>query len=155
MRRYLYLALLVLGTAPGDRAVAADCPETGTFEVVEDTTFWTDRCYAALSGHLPVGGDVGDAETLDRDIDRDGTPERLEVRGSSDIDKLIWVFRRSPAGFRYAGRLSATPSFYVAWDSDDQLIILNVRRMGVDDVWLEHIRYADGRFEVVRRVPMQ
>ena len=53
------------------------------------------------------------------------------------------------------GMLTAHPSFYVAVDQNGELMILNIRRMGYKDVYLDHIQYKDHRFVTIVSLPMQ
>lgn len=91
---------------------------------------------------------------MTRDIDLDGIPEQLEARGTGK-SKQIYVFKTEDSGQIYIGMLTAHPTFYVAVDRDNELVILNVRRMGVNEVYLDRIQYQDRKFVVTGSLLMQ
>ena len=123
-----------------------ECPREATEGLIEDPSAWADRCFMAVNGRPPDTRNVGETDSVSRDLDLDGTPERLEIRGTGNASKSIYVFRQGDAGFEYLGRLDAHPSFTVRLDADGVPTIEYLHRFGVDDVRLKHIQYIDGRF---------
>lgn len=90
-----------------------------------------------------------------RDIDLDGTAELLEIRGVGNRLKQIYVFRQSENAFKYMGQLNAHPEFYVARDSTNKVMLLNIHSLGINEAYLQSIEYIDGEFKVFREVPIQ
>jgi hypothetical protein len=100
----------------------------------------------AITGRLPDPNNLGETGSDARDINLDGTLERLEIRGTGNSAKQIYVFRRVGAAFEYLGRLDAHPSFVVEADTHGVPTIMYVHRFGVDDLRPKRIQYIDGRF---------
>jgi hypothetical protein len=99
----------------------------------------------AVSGRLPVE-DLGETDTVYRDIDLDGTEERLEIRGTGNAAKQIYVFKEAGRGFEYLGRLNAHPSFTVTVDANGTPTIEYLHRFGADEVELKRIQYVNYHF---------
>lgn len=132
-----------------------ECPVRATFEIVDDPSKWADTCFQAANGRLPSSEASGETGSIYRDLNLDGTDERLELRGVGNKLKQIYVFDRADRGFRYIGRLNAAPNFYVARDESNRLVILNIYRAGANEVYLQQIQYQDGEFAVVQQEAMQ
>ena len=128
-----------------------ECPTRGSSETVQDPAMTADRCFVAGSIRLPDAEHLGETASQLRDIDLDGVPERLEIRGAGNASKAIYIFRESPAGYRYLGELNAHPMFFVARDHENKLVILNFLRQGAGEVYLQYIEYLDDEFKVVRQ----
>jgi hypothetical protein len=123
-----------------------ECPKDGTLQIVEDPARWADQCFVALNGRLPDPAHVGETGTISRDIDLDGNPELLEVRGAGNASKQIYAFRKTDEGFRYLGEFDAHPSFVVVADAKGVPTIEYTHRFGVDSSELKRIQYVAGRF---------
>ena len=89
-----------------------ECPDEGTGEAVTDTSAWADKCFSAVNGRMPTY--PAESSTLLRDLDLDGTPERLEARGTGNASKTIYVFRQSAGGNVYLGSFDASLTFEVS-----------------------------------------
>jgi hypothetical protein len=131
-----------------------ECPTRGNMEVIDDPTAWADECFRASNGRNP-SVNSGQKYTMDRDIDLDGIPERLESRGVGNRLKQIYVFKHANDTFRYMGQLHAHPEFFVATDRLNQTYLLNIYRAGAGEVYLQYIEYRDGEFVKVREDLMQ
>jgi hypothetical protein len=101
-------------------------------EVVDDPVKWADSCFQAVNGRLPSSQSSGETDSMYRDLNLDGVEEHLEIRGVGNKLKQIYVFQKAGASFRYMGRLNAHPEFFVARDSSNHLVILNVYRAGAN-----------------------
>jgi hypothetical protein len=106
----------------------------------------------AANGRLPEAGNISESDFDYRDIDLDGAPERLEIRGTGNASKQIYVFRQTEGGFEYLGRLDAHPSFVVSLDARGVPTIEYQHRFGADDVQSKRIQYIDGTFLEVATV---
>ena len=106
----------------------------------------------AMNGRVPDAKNIGESGSEYRDIDLDGTPERLEIRGTGNASKQIYVFRRTESGFEYMGELNAHPSFVVFLDARGVPTIEYQHRFGADDVQTKHVQYIDGSFLEVASV---
>ena len=58
-----------------------ECPKRGTLELVREPAMAADRCFIAVSMRAPLRGDASQTASELRDIDLDGEPELLEIRG--------------------------------------------------------------------------
>ncbi len=158
MRNPVHIMALLLLTRFADGAELAlpsECPAKGNMETVQNPSDWADQCFKAINGRLPESQTLAETASSNRDVDLDGVPERLEIRGTGNKLKQIYVFRVSSADFRYMGMLTAHPEFFVARDAENNLMILNIYRAGVDDIFLQRIHYVDGEFVVLREDRME
>lgn len=124
---------------------ALQCPVEATTGLIEDPASWADQCFAAANGRLPAPAQ-GETAMAMRDINLDGSPEHLEVRGTGQAAKQIYVFSPTEDGYEYLGRLDAHPSFTVQLDADGVPTIEYQHRFGADDVQLKRIQYVRFRF---------
>ena len=104
-----------------------------------------DRCFVAGTMRLPNPEHVGESESQLRDIDLDGVPERLEIRGTGNASRAIYVFKPTGAGYTYMGILPAHPSFTVSVD-DGEPTISYIHRFGADHFELLKFRYRENEF---------
>ncbi|MDM3870717.1 hypothetical protein QSV34_05060 [Porticoccus sp. W117] len=116
--------------------------------VIEDTSKWADVCFRAVNGRDP-NRDLGEAKTIYRDVDLDGVREKLEIRGTGNRLKQIYVFKLAESGYLYTGCLPAHPSFFVAKNMNDEVLILNVFSMGSGHIELQEIKYIDNEYKIV------
>ena len=137
---------LVAHSVQADRVFPPECPRRGTLEVVENPSDWADQCFAAFTGRMPEPGDVGETDSVMRDLDLDGVAVRLEIRGTGNSVKQIYVFKATTSGFIYLGVLDAHPSFAVARDGAGTPTISYVYRAGVDHQELKRIQYRDSEY---------
>lgn len=152
------LSLLVLPLLVYASAAVADlrpeCPRHATTQAVEDPAAWADDCFEAVAGRAP---DPARHETQTRmqDIDLDGRPERLEIRGTGQKLKQIYVFRPGGGKARYLGRLDAHPGFMVVPGSDGRATLLNVYTRGANVVVMQQIKHLEGEFRVVEQTRLR
>jgi hypothetical protein len=158
MRKLILITMLLLTAKVASGAepdFPPECPGKGTMEAVDNPSEWADQCFKAVNGRLPSANNPGEIDSIDRDIDLDGTLERLEIRGVGNKLKQIYVFQNSNRIFKYMGVLIAHPEFFVAKDQDNQTVLLNIYRSGVGMVYFQRIQYVEREFIVVREDLMQ
>jgi hypothetical protein len=131
-----------------------ECPREAITELIQEPRVWADRCFMAVNGRPPDSANIGEADSDTRDIDLDGNPEHLEIRGTGNASKQIYVFRQVQAGFEYLGRLDAHPSFIVELDANGVPTIEYEHRFGADDIQSKRIQYIEGRFVEVEGVEL-
>jgi hypothetical protein len=148
MRRLVVTATCCLLTQLGLAQVAfsPECPRRGTLLPVADPAAWADQCFAAVNGRAPRTGVVGETASVMRDVDLDGVSERLEIRGTGNAMKQIYVFRPTARGLIYLGELDAHPSFTVEADAEGVATIAYLYRLGENQVELKRIQYRDGEY---------
>lgn len=151
----VFVLALIFGGSNAEPYFPPECPSEGTMEVTRDPSAWADKCFQATNGRLPSHQHRGETVSLSRDIDLDGIPELLEVRGVGNKIKQIYVFRNSDEGYKYLGKLNAHPEFFVGFNSENELIILNFYRAGVNEVYRQQIQYIDRSFIMTRNERMQ
>ena len=122
----------------------AECPRAGTGEVVSDPAVVVDRCALAVTFRNDPR-----VPAIYRDIDLDGSVERIEVGTSGNSSAAMYVFREAENGFVYLGLLNAHPSFRVNRDAAGVPTIEYVLRFGADDLRLQRIQYIQGEFQSV------
>ena len=126
-----------------------ECPRKGNLEIIESPSNWADQCFKAINGRLPSLANPGETDLAYRDIDLDGVAERLEIRGTGNAMKQIYVFKTSAEGFLYVGELNAHPRFEVITDREGKPLLKYIHRFGVDDLREQQIRYQNGEFIVI------
>lgn len=141
------ILLLALNVSAAEVAFSPECPTRGSMEIVENPNVWADQCFQAVTGRLPSYS--GEASSEDRDVDLDGSLERLEIRGTGNASKQIYVFSRLEAGFQYMGELTAHPSFDVIPDENGKATIVYVHRFGADDIREQRLQYIGNEFVLV------
>ncbi|MEX0737754.1 MAG: hypothetical protein WD071_00270 [Pseudohongiella sp.] len=134
----------VLNAQAGDGTFPPECPAEGTMERLDSPSAWADQCFKAVTGRLPSCSD--ETGTDNRDLDLDGTLELLEIRGTGNSSKQIYVFRQSESGFFYMGELTAHPSFTVSRDKNGEATIIYKHRFGTDYIEEQRIQYIDNKF---------
>ena len=143
------ILLLALKVSAAEVSFPPECPARGSMEIVESPKDWADQCFRAVTGRLPSYSSEANSE--DRDVDLDGSLERLEIRGTGNASKQIYVFRRSEAGFQYLGKLTAHPSFEVVPDENGKATIIYEHRFGADDIREQRIQYIGNEFVLVNQ----
>lgn len=138
---------MALNASAAEVRFPPECPTRGTMEIVESPKNFADQCFLAVTGRLPSND--GEADSVDRDMDLDGSLEHLEIRGAGNASRQIYVFRRSEDKFQYAGELIAHPSFEVVPDEDGKAAIIYWHRFGADDIQERKIQYIDNEFVLV------
>ena len=123
-------------------------------EVVDDPIKWADRCFEAINMRQPNTEIVGEKRSMYRDLDLDGIEERLEIRGTGK-QKQIYTFRVHGQSYSYTGVIIAHPSFFIARDENNDLVLLNIYRAGFGEVYLQYIQFKDDEFIVTRQDRMQ
>ena len=148
VRRFVVTATCCLVTQLGlaQATFPPECPKRGTLQPVVDPAAWADQCFAAVNGRPPRTGVVAETDSVMRDVDLDGVSERLEIRGTGNAIKQIYVFRSTPRGLIYLGELDAHPSFTVEADAEGVATITYLYRSGADHVELKRIQYRDSEY---------
>jgi hypothetical protein len=123
-----------------------ECPKRGTLQPVADPAAWADQCFAAVTGRAPQAGVMAETDSVMRDVDLDGVNERLEIRGTGNAMKQIYVFRPTARGLIYLGELDAHPSFTVEADPEGIATIAYLHRLGANHVELKRIQYRDNEY---------
>jgi hypothetical protein len=141
-------ALILTATVAGaaEPTFPPECPRAGSMEIIDNPSQWADQCFKAVNGRLPSSASLGETSSEDRDIDLDGTLEHLEIRGTGNAMKQIYVFSESDMGFIYLGVLNAQPSFDVMTDLDGKATITYIHRFGADHSEERRIRYIGNEF---------
>jgi hypothetical protein len=145
----VYLFVMMLASLVQANEFPAECPSKATYEIVDDPGAWADQCFRAMNGRLPSPYNVGESQTTARDLNSDGKLEHLEVRGTGNKLKQIYVFDETPDGYIYAGLLTASIDFEVVDEGQGLVVLTNLYRVGDSDVRLQRIEYHDGEFVVV------
>ena len=147
MRRLTVIAsCLVTQLTSAQTSFPPECPKRGTLEAVADPAAWADQCFAAVNGRTPRSGAIAETASETRDVDLDGVGERLEIRGTGNAVKQIYVFRSTAQGLVYLGELQAHPSFTVEADGKGVPTISYLHRFGSDHVELKRIQYRDNEY---------
>ena len=123
-----------------------ECPKRGALQPVEDPVAWADQCFAAATGRVPGAGSTAETDSVMRDVDLDGVNEQLEIRGTGNAIKQIYVFRPTARGLIYLGKLDAHPSFTVEADAEGVATIAYLHRFGADHVELKRIQYRESEY---------
>ncbi|MDH3336843.1 MAG: hypothetical protein OER22_01715 [Gammaproteobacteria bacterium] len=130
-----------------------ECPSKGTLDAVGDTDEWADSCFSRTTGRRSAK-DHGESDRLFRDMDLDGTEELLEVRGSGNSSKTIYVLRSTTEGFIYLGALQAHPNFQIDRAADGSIEYIYFHGFGLNEGLLKKIRYVDDEFITVSEKPV-
>jgi len=152
---YLLLLVCLMPIASEKIDFPPECPTKAIPNVIEDTKIWADNCFKAITGRYPGPKWKGESSTLWRDIDLDGIPEILEIRGTGQKVKSIYVFKPSKLGFKYLGKLRVSPAFYVAKNKHGNTVIVDLHRLGDKDYVLVEIQYLDDEFQVISNTNLQ
>lgn len=151
MKKLLFLLITAFSLATATEypiGFGDECPSKGTLETVADTDEWADSCFSRTTGRKP-NKKQRESDRLFRDMDLDGTEELLEVRGTSDSSKTIYVFRSTTDGFAYLGALQAHPSFQIDRSADGVIEYIYFHVTGLNEGQLKRIRYIDREFITV------
>jgi hypothetical protein len=138
--------LLMTQLSLAQETLPPQCPKRGTLEVVANPAAWANQCFAAVNGRTPRSGSIAETESVTRDVDLDGIGERLEIRGTGNAMKQIYVFGSTAQGLIYLGELDAHPSFTVEADAEGVATISYLHRFGSDRIELKRIQYRDNEY---------
>lgn len=125
-----------------------ECPSKGTLDLVADAAAWADSCFSRTTGRRPEESE-GESDRQFRDMDLDGTEELLEIRGTGNRSKAIYVFRNTADGFVYLGTLHANPAFEIERTDDSEIEYTYTHLQGLKDGVVKTIRYINNEFVTV------
>ena len=141
----LFIVISLSGATEYPIGFGDECPTKGTLEVVSDTDEWADSCFSRTTGRKPIK-EQRESERMFRDMDLHGTEELLEVRGTGNSSKTIYVFHSTTEGFVYLGALQAHPEFQIDREADGAIEYIYFHGIGLNEGLLKTIRYIDNEY---------
>ncbi len=150
LKYFLLLPIIILSISTNAKAEEAlfppECPEKGTFNVVNNPKQWADKCFKAVNGRMPKK-EHGETLSFTKDIDLDGVGELIEARGTGQASKTMYIFKIENSKYLYMGALNAYPEFEIYRDSTNkQVFISYYHRFGFEDGAIIKIIYKDYTF---------
>lgn len=148
------ILLLVSSNAHAKSLFPPECPLKGNGEIIQEPERWADNCFQAINGRAPEEN-FGESMTIYKDINLDGVNERLEIRGTGNSIKQIYIFSITKNNYRYMGELNAHPQFKVKLNLKREPVILNTYRAGSGDIYTQEIQYKENEFSVVNEISVK